>query len=240
MGWESLVPGSEYIKKGMDAAEAVGGLKGAYDKAKDNEYVQKGVDIARINTNLEIAERRLKEIGADQIDISPNKRSELAEFLQKGLKAMDQDVGVIDGKAGAGTVRELNGFFVAKVESAKDGYNPLRDKYEDLKPIEDITELTGRHIQAFVDELRERDILDSGTPEMLKEFGQALREIGDKRLIEPAAVFDPDGTKKNAPEVEPGIRTRRRSSLDDVITEPDGPTEDVATVKSTPSVGMGA
>jgi len=189
-------PGADWLQKGKELLDNSGALKDGFDKAKNNEYVQDAGNITKVNYKLERIESELKDVSAEKINISSNKHSELGEFLQKGLKAMDQDVGTIDGKAGAGTVGELNGFFAAKIEGAAEGINPLRDKYEDLNPIKDISELTGRHVQAFVDELRDRDILDSGTPEMLKEFGQALRDIDNKDLQEYANDFDPNGANQ--------------------------------------------
>ncbi len=179
-----------WLEKGKDLTEAFTKVKDAADDPK----VKAGWNDQMINHHLRQVENRLEdEVKPDDINISATSKSELGEFIQKGLVAMGHNI-TADGFAGAGTVAALNTALMDKMESEsgnKSVFGMGADKFEDLTEIDDITQLSGRHLQALVNELREREILTADTPEMLVELGQALRDIDNDEFQEIANDFAP-------------------------------------------------
>ncbi len=152
------------------------------------------------NFDFDKVEDALKDIPAGKINITSAK-NELGEFLQKSLNALGYKTGV-DGAAGRGTVGKLNEFFRDKVASEAD--NIIHDKFADLKTLPEgskgITHLTGRHVQAIIHELRDRDLLDKDQV-MARELGEGLRSIDDAALNNYADQLAPRASEWKDPDV---------------------------------------
>ncbi len=175
-------------KDTFDKAGGVGGLTEKWDKANNSDAVVNTKSILKMNNYLGKIESELKDnVKADDINISATEKSDLAGFIQNGLAKMGHNI-TADGFAGVGTVAALNTALMDKVESI--GWNNF-DKLKDVTEIADISELSGRHVQVFVDELRNRDILEGDSTELLQELGQALREIDNDKLQGYADKIDP-------------------------------------------------
>ncbi len=189
----------DWLNEAKSLVDKVGGIEGikdSFNKTMESDTVKRFDNKLSIENHLRKVEGALKEVTPDQIAISQNEKSELVEFIQKGLVAMGHNI-TVDGIAGEETIAAFNTALMDKVESV--GFMTL-DKLKDIKEIDDITQLTGRHVQVFVDELRDRDILDSGSPEMLRDLGQALREINDDKVSSYAQKLDPEGDKTPQPQ----------------------------------------
>ncbi len=194
----------ELLKGGKDLFGKAGGgdgIKEKFDKVNNSDKAVSYKSIVSMNRYVGKIEKELEaNVGADDINISANTKSELGEFIQKGLQAMGHELksadGTFDGKAGTGTVAALNLALMDKVESV--GWTDM-DKLKDVKEIDDITQLTGRHLQVFIDELVDRDILEGDSTELLQDLGQALRDIDNDKLQHYANKLDP---KIEAPALE--------------------------------------
>ncbi len=186
MGWNDFIPAipgvGDLIKKGTDIVSD--GVAGGFNAAASATVSKLSFD--KIESILK------NDVAPDNVNIKSNVKSELGEFLQKSMDAIAGRpiAGNYDGKAGGNTVGNLNGFFAAKKLSAEDGLNPLRDKFEDLNDIKNISELSGRHIQAVIDELRDLDIIPENA-ELTKDLGEALRDVENPDLQQKADELAP-------------------------------------------------
>ncbi len=138
---------------------------------------------------LDRIERNLDTVLPVHIRVQGDKPSELVDFMQKGLSAMNYSSAAGAGPNGIANqdfLRDLNGFIVVKQKEPN---------YQDLTTITDISQLSGRHVQAIVDSMRDQGILTGKTPTFLKELSQGLREIDNSDLLKDANKLDPAGAR---------------------------------------------
>lgn len=164
------------------------------------DIFKRGKDAVSDNTVLGRIETMLKEVPASQIHIEEGKKSEIVDFLEKGMKAIGgHDSITPDGIADKDFLTELNGFIMAKRDEKE---NLVRHPYSNLPTVENVNQISGLHIQAMIDSLRDQKIMSDKTPDQLKELGQALREIDNSDLRREADRLDPEGRGKKKAELD--------------------------------------
>ncbi|MBP7759027.1 MAG: hypothetical protein KA099_09315 [Alphaproteobacteria bacterium] len=138
---------------------------------------------------LDRIERNLDAVLPVHIRVQGDKPSELVDFMQKSLAAMNYSSAsgaAPNGIADPDFLRDLNGFIMVKQKEPN---------FQDLSTISDISQLSGRHVQAIVDSLRDQGIMTGKTPTFLKELAQGLREIDNTDLRNDANKLDPGGAR---------------------------------------------
>lgn len=173
--------------------------------------------------NLKDLEKTLRSVPAANINM-PAGKSELLEFVGVGLTKLGAYGDVpTTGQPSAELAAAVNGFVKVKQEEKpqeeeglKGAWDKLRQKenkppFADLSPVAFdaekgvITGLTGKHVQAIVNELRKGDapILTADSAELLKQLGEGLREIDNSKLKAFADQVAPIAAPVSAPAPAP-------------------------------------
>lgn len=172
MGWDILkkIPGADKLPGlGKDQAEQ------AWDGGKFK------FEMDRLESNL-------AKIPADKMGIKEDKPSEVVKFIQNAMKNLGQGNVTADGKVTPDFLTELNGYIMAK-----QGEKDLLGDYKGLKPVSSAAEISGAHLQAIIDSLRDGEKL-SNKPEHKKgmeALAKALYEIDDPKMKEVATKIAP-------------------------------------------------
>lgn len=138
---------------------------------------------------LDRIERTLLDVLPIHLRLEEGKPSQVVDFLQQSLGAMGYTSATAtdqQGIAGRDFLADLNGYIAIKQRE---------QGFQDLRPINDISELSGRHVQAIVDSLRDQGIMTGSTPSWLRELSQGLREIDNSDLLKDANKLDPTGAR---------------------------------------------
>lgn len=138
---------------------------------------------------LDRIERTLLDVLPVHLRLQEGKPSQVVDFLQQSLGAMGYTSATAtdqQGIAGRDFLADLNGYIAIKQRE---------QGFQDLRPINDISELSGRHVQAIVDSLRDQGIMTGSTPSWLRELSQGLREIDNSELLKDANKLDPAGAR---------------------------------------------
>ncbi len=169
--------------------------KGQRDAQTGAQRDQQGMD-AEARKRAGTPEGALDRIEKNLLDVLPvhlrldaEKPSQVVDFLQQSLGAMGYTSATAtdqQGIAGRDFLADLNGYIAVKQRE---------QGFQDLKPINDISELSGRHVQAIVDSLRDQKIMTGSTPSWLRELSQGLREIDNSELLKDANKLDPGGAR---------------------------------------------
>lgn len=153
-------------------------------------------DKARANSPegaLDRIEGILRDVLPIHMRIQPDQKSELVDFMQKSLQAMGYS-SVANGTSAQGMasrdfLADLNGFLLTK--SKENGYGGLA-------PLTDVREISGHHLQAIIDSMRDQKVLTGSTPSWKTELAQGLKEIDNTNLIKEATKLDPNLGKRAA------------------------------------------
>lgn len=162
------IPGADKIIPKIELPSIGGAISGAADAGKFSLYM------GRI-------ESKLDDLGPEKMKIEPGKASEVLKFMQNALANLELTDVKADGKSSAQFIEDLNGYI-----KAKQGESDNLGDYSKLPLVKDASEISGAHLQAIVDSLRDKDLLNRDNAKALEAFGKVLGAIGDKSIIEDA------------------------------------------------------
>ncbi|MCB1784127.1 MAG: hypothetical protein KDI13_09030 [Alphaproteobacteria bacterium] len=184
--------GTETIEKGAKGAKEAGA---------------EAIDSGKFKYHMDRLESNLKDVPHDKLLINEKKPSEMIKFMQNALHNLGHSSVDATGKFSKQFAEDLNGYIVAKREE-RDTFSG----YSDLKGVEKFSDLTGAHLQAIIDTLRDEKVLVQKNPKAIDALGKALNEVNNADVREHArnAGMDvPELRQQNPP--APSNRPTRRN-----------------------------
>jgi len=171
------IPGLDKVIKGAGGlTQQFSGVGGLFKGLKPDEVTSK----------IKSCEKVIEKLPAEQIPVSGTKSTKTGEFVQEALNAMKYDTGKPDGAVGGGTIKQFNQYMAEKnapstsfsFNSIKDSAKGLVGRDEKFEPLNDASEITGKHIEELIDALRDGKHLPAN-PQLLQKLAESAYEIGD-------------------------------------------------------------
>ncbi len=137
-------------------------------------------------SKIKDCESIVKKLPADKIPVSGTKATKTGELIQNALKSMKYGIKGTDGVVGSKTVKALNQYIEERnapsssgfsFGSLKKGFSKAVGADSKLEPVKDASEITGAHVKALVDDLRDKNVLPANS-QMLQKFAESMYEIG--------------------------------------------------------------
>ena len=187
MGWNlgDAFKGAKNFKNIGQQANGVGNLIKKGTEGVGSAW--KKLSNRDITSRIEKCEDILKTMEPKDITVSGKEPTQTGTFIQTALVAMksyrQEPNGIMDSQ----TMRGFNRIMTMKhqqgarqtvsIGSPKSLMNVGKDKFEDLKIARGPEEISGRHLQALVNELRAKDAI-VGNEKVLQSFASSMDEIG--------------------------------------------------------------
>jgi len=143
----------------------------------------KGLKPDEVTSKIKSCENIIEKLPAEQIPVSGTKSTKTGEFVQEALNAMKYDTGKPDGAVGGGTIKQFNQYIVEK-NAPSSGFGSLTKGFKSaigtnkLEPVKDASEITGKHIEELIDDLRDGKHLPANA-QLLQTLAESAYEIGD-------------------------------------------------------------
>jgi hypothetical protein len=163
----------------------VGNIPGV-DPNKGKEVAGQAWDTGKFKVEMDRFESALSKVPADKMGIKEGESSELVTFMQRALKNLGQSGVTVDGKVTPEFLQELNGYI-----KAKQGERDIFGSYKDLKEVTKASEISGAHLQAIIDTLRDQGKIKADSKEVLDALGKAMRQIDDPAVKEMSTKLAP-------------------------------------------------
>ena len=179
--------GLDWLKKipGADKIPGVGNIPGV-DPNKGKEVAGQAWDSGKFKFEMDRFESALSKVPADKMGIKEGESSDLVRFMQNALKNLGQSGVTVDGKVTPDFLQELNGYIKVK-QSERD----ILGSYKDLKEVTNASEISGAHLQAIIDTLRDQGKIKADSKEVLEALGKAMRQIDDPAVKEMSTKLAP-------------------------------------------------
>ena len=175
---------------------------------KGNETTEKNaIPEKDFEKGMEEIEQRLKHITAENLHIDPSKESDVIRFVQYSLNKLNGTQLPVDGKMSDAFRQELNGFVVAKRDELdkNDGLiEAPKKRFKDLPVVDGDHPMTGEHLRAITDSMRDSKHLKQTDVESLLGLEKAIKVINDTELNTWAAKI---GLYKESTSAAPAART---------------------------------
>lgn len=161
-------------------------------------------------------ESSLDDVPHDKLGIENGKPSEVIKFMQNALHNLGYTDVKANGIVSKKFLQDLNGYIVAK-KPETDGIGGVLGNYKDLPGVKSQNDITGAHLQAIVDSLRDADKLGIDDKKALEAYGKALGAIDNPDIQEWArdiGIPVPDSGKPHTPPAKDQWGATERQDLD--------------------------